>query len=378
MVVQLAIFILGLFSQASAAESPIGTITPYFDFYYSYNFNVPFPPNPTSGATVVSARQPNGNNPLRFYDQYHNQFSLAVLEFAIQKKFDVAEFVVDLDFGQSADINARIGSGSLQVVDESTKHIGQAFVRWIPVEYPSLVVETGKFATHMGLEGWKAKDNWQYSRTMMFSFGLPIWHSGIRAFYAMSPEWTLGLAVYNGWNNFYDSNASKSVGARLQWNASDTLSVTYNFLGGAEQDNESSNQRNVHEFNAVLLSGAWSFGFESIYGSEQNVVTASIPRDMVTWSGYGLQSRWQVNDQLEINPRIEFYSDNHGYTLGNGEQKVWSASITEVHHLSGGIEPRIEARYDKTTADGTFSRQNAAVNDQFSLTFALLFTPGTF
>ncbi|MEQ1879228.1 MAG: outer membrane beta-barrel protein, partial [Bdellovibrionia bacterium] len=197
----------------------------------------------------------------------------------------------------------------------------------------------------------------------------------------LTPELVFGFGVFNGWNNFYDTNAAKTLGARLAWKASDALSLTYNFIGGAEQDNESMNQRHVHEFNAVWTSETWSFGLESLYGSEQNVpaiLAAGVTRDLAVWSGWGLQARWKISDWYEVNPRIEWFNDLHGYTLGNGEQKVWSASITEAYHFSEGIEPRVEARYDKTSADGTFSRKGGAVTDQFTFLLALIYTPGSF
>ncbi|MEQ1877525.1 MAG: outer membrane beta-barrel protein, partial [Bdellovibrionia bacterium] len=125
-------------------------ITPHLDLYYLYNFNEPFPPNPMSGATVVNATQPAGNNALRFYDQFHNQFSLALVEFSLTKSFETSYFLADLDFGQSADLNARQTTGALRIVDESTKHVGQALVSWSPRQVNGLRLEFGKFASHMG------------------------------------------------------------------------------------------------------------------------------------------------------------------------------------------------------------------------------------
>jgi hypothetical protein len=359
-------------------EGTPGTLTPHLDMYYSYNANEPFPPNPMLATTVSAASLPLGNNPLRLYDSYHNQFSLALVEFTYEKRFGTTAVYADFDFGQSADLNARIGSGTTRLVDESTKHIGQGKVIWTPAEVAGLSVEFGKMLSHVTQENFKAKDNWNYSRSLMSSFGSPVWHTGIRALYDVG-AWQTGLMVYNGWNSSYDSNASKTLGARLGWSEGDHFRTAYNFIGGAEQDNESLNQRVLHDLNIWWrLNDDIQLAVESIYGSEQNVVVSGLPRDMVTWSGWALHGAWKVNDRQTVFPRVEWYNDNHGATLGNGEQKVVSATVTEAFKFADGMEPRLEIRYDKTNADGTFSRRSAAVSDQFTVTVALLYLPGTF
>ena len=44
----------------------------------------------------------------------------------------------------------------------------------------SLQVDAGKFVTHMGFEVIESKDNWNYSRGLLFQFAIPYFHTGVR------------------------------------------------------------------------------------------------------------------------------------------------------------------------------------------------------
>lgn len=372
-------------ARADEAVNPALRVTPHLDFYYVWNFNEPFPPNAQNSTTVSTATSPMGNNPLRSYDGYHNQFSLALVELSVEKSFGSTSLLADFDFGHTADYNARVGRGLLRVsdpnrhVDESSKHIGQAIARWVPPGTPGLTLEAGKMMTHMGVETYKARDNWNYSRTLLYGFGLPKWHTGIRASYAREPGWSALLALYNGWDELFDANAAKTLGARLNWNPAENFRVGYAFIGGAEQDNEGMNQRHVHELNIVWRDpSGFAASFDAIYGFEESVAVAGLNRDLVTWSGLALQGEWKISDWYHVNPRVEWYNDDHGATLGNGQQKVWSATITEVFRFKDGVHPRAELRYDKTSADGTLARKGAAVSDQVTFTLAVVYAPGSF
>lgn len=61
--------------------------------------------------------------------------------------------------------------------NEPTRNLTQATITYAATD--KLSVTAGKFYTHMGLEVTKAKDNWQYSRSYTFNYGIPFWHEGI-------------------------------------------------------------------------------------------------------------------------------------------------------------------------------------------------------
>ena len=59
----------------------------------------------------------------------------------------------------------------------------------------------GKFVTPFGNEVIESKDNWNYSRSLLFSLAIPYYHQGLRATYSPNDQVTLAGYLVNGWNN---------------------------------------------------------------------------------------------------------------------------------------------------------------------------------
>ena len=133
----------------------------------------------------------------------------------------------------------------------------------------------------------------------------------------------------------------------------------------------SSHRHIIAEVYTAIRRKGWQRKTRRETGSEREKESRSQPRVI------------GENDRRErILSVIEWYNDNHGYTLGNGDQKVWSATVTEIFHFNDGFEPRVELRYDKTSADGTFSRKGASVSGSMpgpvSLTLMSIRCPPSF
>ena len=47
----------------------------------------------------------------------------------------------------------------------------------------------------------EAKDNWNYSRSLLFVNAIPYWHFGARTSMPVSKTDTIGFQLVNGWNN---------------------------------------------------------------------------------------------------------------------------------------------------------------------------------
>ena len=140
--------------------------TGFVDTYYSYNFNKP--QSPCATFADVSAF-----NCLHNFDFAHNSFSLALAELAIEKKPTAdsrAGFRVDFDYGATAAWVAAFDPGTSAVY----QHIQQAYVSYLaPTAKGSLQFDFGKFVTPAGFEVIESKDNWNYSRSLLFSLAIP-------------------------------------------------------------------------------------------------------------------------------------------------------------------------------------------------------------
>lgn len=338
------------------AEKPEITFSGFFDGYYSYNFNSPKQSSGLSASTVSAASIPPATNVYRYYDAYHNQPTLSLAELTVKVTFKEVSLLLDFDFGSFADLNASSSSSAGAVVDESSKHIGQAVLSY-RAEGSRFSIDAGKMYSHLGVETVKSKDNFNYSRSILFSYALPFWHTGARIGYDLIPnQLQTSLFVYNGWNTQYDANRTKSLGAQVRYVPSESVVITYNFIGGPERADTESDFKVVHEINgAVRLTEVNDLILDAAYGSEENAAIGA-SRAKASWYGGLIALRHKPSSVSYLSPRIEVYRDNDGYSLNALPQTINSLTITYGREITTGLEVRLEGR-------GDFSDQNSFMTD---------------
>lgn len=358
---------------AADPEKPIIELSGFFDSYYSYNFNRPKAVTSPNASSVSSASLPPATNTYHYYDTYHNQMTLNLAELSVKAKYSEVSFFTDFDFGPFADLNATISSPSGSSGDEVSKHIGQAVITYRATG-SNLFFEAGKMYTHVGLETAKSKDNLSYSRTVLFTYGIPFWHTGIHLGFDIVPEkLQTGFYIYNGWNSIYDNNDSKTLGVQVKYAPSTSFNIVYNFLSGAEQTDNESALKTVHEINSTWIpNDRWTLAVDLLSGSENNVQVGGIKK-RADWFGGLLLVKYSINEKSYISPRYEFYQDADGYTLGAVSQTIQSVTLTYSQLLTQGLELKSEFRLDKSN-EKTFITKTDAKDLQATMLAALLFT----
>jgi hypothetical protein len=98
-----------------------------------------------------------------------------------------------------------------------------------------LLFEAGLFTSPIGCEGFAVKDQWNWSRSNLF-FGLPFYHTGVRATYPFTDRLSVSVAGYNGWNSVVDNNPEKSVAVQFTYAIPDHLSFSLLYFGGVERN----------------------------------------------------------------------------------------------------------------------------------------------
>jgi hypothetical protein len=142
----------------------------------------------------------------RAFDVRHNAFSLQLGKITLEKKNSTDSpfgFRVDVGLGETVD---RIISVSDSSRNDATKHVLQAYGSYVT---PSgLTFDFGKFYTPVGAEVIETKDNFNYSRGWLFTYG-PYYHMGLRAKYAFNDKVTLSGFLVNGWDNVFEKNGRR-------------------------------------------------------------------------------------------------------------------------------------------------------------------------
>jgi hypothetical protein len=297
------LFIFLLFTGTAFSQ----TFTGLFDGYYGYNFNKPANQN----------NQFINGTPSRAFDINSQMFSLNYAELAVEQKPSPVGYRFDFGFGDTARVvnSSEPSSADLQ-------HIQQAFVT---VKKGNLSTDFGKFVTPLGAEVIETKDNWNYSRSILFTYAIPFYHFGLRSTYSASDKMTFAAYVVNGWNNVRDNNGSKSVGLMLTAKPSEKLTLTENYLGGKESPVDSDNARHMFDSIATYtpssklnLMANYDYGFDMLFAARR------------MWqgiAGYGKISFNGKDTGFKVVPRYEYYYDKNGATT-TFNQKLQEGTLT--------------------------------------------------
>lgn len=326
-------------------------ITGFVDGYYGYNFN----------------RPPGDSTPLRNFDIKHNQFALNLAELAFEKKPTSDSRIgyrMDLDFGPATDL---VHSFEPNGGEETFKHIQQGYLSYLAPVGKGLQIDVGKFVTQHGAEVIETKDNWNYSRSLLFALAIPYYHMGVRASYSPSDKVSFGGFLVNGWNNSVDNNHRKTYGLQAVFKPNAKLTIVENYMGGPEQTDNDHDWRHLYDttvtyvFNpTVSVMANYDYGHDRVAGSA------------VHWQGIAAYLRVQANKWLAFAPRFEWYDDHDGFTTGL-PQTVKEFTLTSEHKISNGLLTRLEYRRDFSDKLFFGKQFDRLVKAQSTITFGIVY-----
>jgi len=199
----------------------------FADSYLSLNYNSPKP-------------QSGGNSVIRAYD-ISNGFAVAWAGLDISHAAAPIGGTLSLRFGPSAQRYNSSCVGKCDA-DYGLANVKQAYASFRPGgENSPLTLDFGKFDTIYGAEVAESQDNINYTRGVLYWYGQPLFHTGLRANVEVSKNLRARALVVNGWNNTIDNNTGKTFGAQLtahapRSDAHEWISASLGYLGGPERD----------------------------------------------------------------------------------------------------------------------------------------------
>ena len=346
-------------SSAPGAPSLAGLLGPtslsgFVDLYYGQNFN-----NPTTRT-----------NGLRAFDLASNQFGLNLVELVVDKAPDANNsrtgYHVALGFGQAMNVVNGTDPGGLAF----DQYLKEAYFSYLAPVGKGLQVDVGKFVTPHGAEVIETKDNWNYSRGLLFSYAIPYFHFGMRAKYAFNDKYSVTGFLVNGWNSVIDNNTGKTYGASFNWTPNKKFSIGQNYMAGPEQANNNSNWRQLSDTVVTYsLNPRLSFMVNYDYGRGDRM--ANVPRP-VYWTGAAGYVKYAFNDRYALATRYEYYDDHYGFTTGT-PQHLHEFTETFERLVAHHILTRMEFRRDMSN-EPSFFKANSPVMSQNTLTAGLVFT----
>ena len=349
-------------ASAAPAAPPVWSIgqvdfSGYLDGYYSYNFNRP-------------SQTANGQiNDLYDFNDKTDQFNLSAADLTINHNPDPIGFHADFIFGRA---NVIMHSAT----DKSTdNYIEQAYVSYTPAKTHGTEVDFGQFVTAAGAEVIPAMNDWNYSRSLLFSWAIPFYHFGLRTSTPFTKSWTAGVQVVNGWNNVVDNNGGVTIGLTSAL-TKPKYAWALNYYTGPENYNTQKGYRNLIDTTLTLTPTA-KFNAYINYDYGQNRSPASTSGGVTTpaasdhWSGIAFDTHEQFNPKHAASVRYEYFADNEGFATGTA-QDVQEVTGTYEYKWTDGMLARLEYRRDWSDVPFFHKGNTQMVDAQSTVTLGII------
>jgi hypothetical protein len=332
------------------AHEPKVQVGGWVDVYYGYNFN--------------------GTDPLlRTFDVQDNAFSLSAAELNLTKvptSESRVGFRTDLWFGKAADLTALFepqkegSTSSLTEGKEVYKNIQQAYVS---VLAGSVQIDAGKFVTPIGAEVIEAQDNWNYTRSTLFGYAIPFYHTGVRATLNVSPKLAIAGYLVNGWNSGIDIDGDKTFALGVTLKPTSSFTWIGNYMVGKEA--EDLDTRHLFDTTLTLALSRLSFMGNFDYGKEGEA----------EWWGIAAYAKLQATPAWGLVARYEYLDDTKGGFMTFGT-KAQTLTITSDHTIAGALKARLEYRTDFADEDLFETDDGAFEGSQTTLTVGVVYSFG--
>ena len=332
-------------------------ISGMIDGYYSFDVNQP--------AAAANGQQ----NDLYNFNDKTDQFNLSAAKLTLNHDPDPVGAHIDFIYGRTNDlINAAPTNSSSA---DQLNYIEQAFLSLKPPKAHGFELDFGKFVTSAGAEVIEAKDNWNYSRSLLFVNAIPYWHFGARTSVPVSKTETIGFQLFNGWNNVSKNQGGVS-GAFTSALTKPKFGWTFNYLVGPENNNTSNGIRNLIDTTLLLTPpGKVNAYINFDYGTNRDSVEAQGDSKLNTWDGVALAIHGQATPKSAISGRVEYFDDPDGFQTAT-KQNIEEFTGTYEYKWVEGLMARVEYRGDFSNQPVFHKDATQMVHSQSTITFALI------
>ena len=288
----------------------------------------------------------NGNKPtgdlngLQNFDLHSGAPRFSLGKFTIDKSDKVLGIHVDVGVGETmrlihaTDVAAQEHKG--------LRYFEQMYAIFKPNHAHGTEIDFGQFVTSAGAEVIESSSNWNYTRSLLFAWAIPYYHSGFKVTTPVTKELTVGVQVVNAWNTVWGSHTLSNIGltaaltkAKYTWST--------NYYEGASDFGKNVGKRNLvdstilltpnSKFNAYI-NGDWARNNRFGGGYDQ-------------WYGLAGAARYQLTKIFAVAARTEFFNDANGFSTGV-KQTLKEGTATGEAKLNDHLVGRLEFRHDSS------------------------------
>jgi hypothetical protein len=331
------------------------TLSGFVDVFYGYNSN-----------------QPAGRrNAFHNFDMNSSEIGLNMIELVADKAVSSDSRIgyhIALGFGQAMNqINATdVGPGGTE--PNFAQNLKEGYLSYLAPIGKGLQINVGKFVTPAGAELIETKDNWNYTRGLLFALAIPYFHEGVSAKYAFNSKFALTGYLVNGWNNTVETNSGKTTGFSASFTPSSKFAITQNYLVGPEVTDDNSNYRHLSDTvvtfsptSKLSLMANYDYGHDRPGGTP------------VWWSGIAGYVKYAPNDKWAFAGRGEWFEDHDGFATGTPDNKMTEFTLTAQRLIAGKLLSRLEFRRDMSNNDIFPYRTGLFRDNQNTVTVGLVY-----
>lgn len=292
-------------SMAPEGDSPVMTalketkLSGFVDTGYQFTFN--------------SLHASPGTNPGpadRLFDNRGNSFYLNAVQINIEK-LATEKMIVGYHLELAAGHDVTVYEGSTVGLQEG----------WVQILAPvgtGLDIRVGKMATLVGYEVIESKDDFNYSRGLLFSQIQPFTHTGVRAAYNINEMISVTAGFSNGLNGgdtFSDGDHGKQFEAQVSIKPNKDVLVNATLLVGNDTETvsgSSSDKYYLFDIVAAYTMDKLTFALNLDFASAEGVIGAN----RAPFSGIAIYTKYAWTDMMASAFRVEYFSDKNGANFG--------------------------------------------------------------
>ena len=222
---------------------------------------------------------------------------------------------IDYVFGTDGPDTQAFGDIGWDTTWDSSRDYGSAIPQlYAEVGYDDWTLKAGHFFTPIGYEVVQAPQNFFYSHSHSFSYGEPLTHTGALATYSGFDNWTFHGGWTTGWDTGFNNTGNASTFlAGASYSLGDESAITYMASGG---DWGAYNGGDVY-MHSIVMESALSERLTMVVQSDFGVQSGFVVGDS-RWCSINQYLLYEINDQLGIGMRFEWFDDRDGLLMPNG------------------------------------------------------------
>jgi hypothetical protein len=224
----------------------------------------------------------------------------------------------------------------------------QAYIQYVA---GSTTFSAGKFLTLAGAEVAAPTGNANVTRSLLFYWAEPIYHTGVRAAFTASDTTTFTVGLNNGWNDL-NTGDGKTVELGFGFTPSKTFA-----LAGAAYYGDFDKPNGLGKRTLVDLVATWTATSAlTVVVSADSAKQEYVAGSSASWWGAAAYLNYAINDTWRTSLRAEYLDDQDGYNFGGTSgtsSKVKEGTLTFGYAPVKNFEFRVEGRYDTSDLAGS-------------------------